>query len=117
MACYRLRLFAGVDVAVRGESHASTDSRFRRLSIALPGCFAAATATACADHSGRGGYVTSSRTTGAPKTWRALSTSRTDLNASFGSTESLVRSPGARSCAPTACTRGDRSEHAVPSLW
>ena len=43
--------------------------------------------------------VTPSRSTGSPKTWRALSASRSDLNASCGSTGSVVRGRWSRSCA------------------
>jgi hypothetical protein len=46
--------------------------------------------------------VTPSRSTGSPKTWRALSASRADLNAYCGSIGSLVRAPGPRSCVSTA---------------
>ena len=55
--------------------------------------------------------VTPSRSTGSPKTWRALSASRSDLNASCGSTGSVVRARWSRSCvatAPTGSSNGAR---------
>ena len=45
--------------------------------------------------------VTPSRSTGSPKTWPALSASRSDLNASCGSTGSVVRARWSRSCLAT----------------